>query len=107
MQQSSYIFTFVEHRHNFVNGQPLSVLMASDDRKDFLVDFYELVVAMAASDSCQKGTADLLFFTFVQFLSLGDPSDLDCVLELDEGGLFDVNGKITIIDDLHHRHAET
>jgi hypothetical protein len=81
--------------------------MPGYDRKDFLVDFYELVVAMAASDSCEKGTADLLFFAFVQFLSLGDPSDLDCVLELDEGGLFDVNGNSTIVDDLHHRHAET
>jgi hypothetical protein len=92
---------------DFADGQPLLVLVPGDNGEDFLVEFHQFVAAMAAGDCHQQSVLYEFFLFPLEHLAFGEPAHLDGVLELDEAGLFDFHWELGVVDDFHHRHAET
>lgn len=80
--------------------------MPGDDGKDFLVKFDEFVVPVAAHDCQHQGASDGLFLGFLEFIAFGGPAEFDGVFELDECGLFDLDGEGALVNDFHHGHAK-
>lgn len=81
--------------------------MARDDREYLLVELDQFVGPMTTSDRDQECPLDMVFLVLLELLPLGEPTDLDGVLELDEGGLFDLDLEGGVVHDFHHGHAES
>lgn len=81
--------------------------MARDDREDLFVELDQFVDPVTASDRNQQCPLDMVFLVFLELLPLGEPTDLDCIFELDESGLFDFDLEGSIVYDFHHGHTKS
>ena len=79
--------------------------MADDSADDFFVEFDEFVAFGDADHSDYENGLDLLSLLEGNFELFGLPVFLDCVFELDEGGLLDGLIDVDVVDDFHEGHA--
>ena len=107
MQQWGNILALSDEINNLLHRQPLLVLVANDDREDFLVELDQPVDAMATHHCQQQRALDLILLLPLELLALGEPPQLDGVLELDEGRLLDLDLEAGVINNFHHGHTES